>query len=216
MSRISIVLAEDHTLVREGVRFLLKREKDFVVVGETADGLEVVPLVERLKPDVLLMDLILPGLNGLELTRRVVRKSAGTRVVVLSMHDSEVYVMEAFKNGAAGYLMKGCTAAELAQAVRSAASGRKYISRQLSDRVAQACLEPPDRTAQGLFGSLTAREREILYLVAEGYTSAEIADRLFISRRTVETHRANLMTKLGLSNQSELIRYALRSGLLPL
>ena len=216
MSMTTIVLADDHHVVRQGLRSLLEAEPDFSVVGETGDGLEAAQLVERLQPDVLVLDLMMPGLNGLEVTRQVSQRSPQTHVVILSMHANEAYVLETLRAGAAAYVLKESTSAELVRAVREAVAGRRYLSPPLSERAIEAYMQKAESTALDPYETLTAREREVLHLVAEGHTNAEIAARLFISRRTVETHRANLMRKLGLRTQTDLISYALRRGILPM
>lgn len=216
MNITTIVLADDHHIVRQGLRSLLEAEPDFSVVGETGDGLETAQLVERLQPHVLVLDLMMPGLSGLEVTRRVSRRSPQTRIVILSMHADEAHVLEALRVGAAAYVLKESTAAELVRAVREAAAGRRYLSPPLSERAIEAYVQKAESTALDPYERLTAREREVLHLVAEGHTNTQIADRLFISRRTVETHRANLMRKLDLQSQTDLISYALRRGILPM
>lgn len=216
MSMTTIVLADDHHVVRQGLRSLLEAEPDFSVIGETADGLEATQLVERLQPDVLVLDLMMPGLNGLAVTRQVSQRSLRTHVVILSMHPNEAYVLEALRAGAAAYVLKESTSAELVRAVREAVAGRRYLSSPLSERAIEAYMQKAESAALDPYETLTAREREVLHLVAEGHANAEIADRLFISRRTVETHRANLMRKLGLRTQTDLIRYALQRGILPM
>lgn len=185
-------------------------------MGEAADGLEAVRLVERLQPNVLVVDILMPGLNGLDVTRQVRQESPSTQVVVLSMHATEAYVLEALRHGATGYVLKDSTSAELIQAVREAAAGRRYLSSPLSRRAIDAYAERA-RSAPSLdpYDTLTFREREVLQLVAEGHSNQETAARLSISPRTVETHRASVMRKLGLRTQSDLIRFALRRGLLP-
>ncbi|MFB0536672.1 MAG: response regulator [Anaerolineae bacterium] len=212
----TIVLADDHHVVRQGLRSLLEAEPDFSVVGEASDGLETAQLVERLQPDVLVLDLMMPGLNGLEVTRQVGQRSPQTHVVILSMHANEAYVLEALQAGAAAYVVKESTSAELVRAVREAVAGRRYLSPPLSERAIEAYMQKAESAALDPYETLTAREREVLHLAAEGHNNAEIADRLFISRRTVETHRANLMRKLGLRSQTDLIRYALQRGILPM
>jgi len=212
----TIVLADDHHVVRHGLRSLLEAEPDFSVVGETGDGLEAAQLVERLQPDVLVLDMMMPGLNGLEVTRQVGQRSRRTHVVILSMHANEAHVLEALRAGAAAYVLKESTYAELVHAVREAVAGRRYLSPPLSERAIEAYMKKAESDALDPYEMLTAREREVLHLVVEGHTSAEIADRLFVSRRTVETHRANLMRKLGLSTHTDLIRYALQRGILPM
>lgn len=212
---ITIVLAEDHNVVREGFRSLLDGEPDFTVVGEAADGLKAIEVVEREDPDVLLVDIKMPRLNGLDVVRQVRTRSPRTQVIVLSMHANEAYVMEALRNGAAGYILKGAGADELIEAVTTVVDGRRYLGSPLSDRAVEAYMEKATDAALDDYDTLTNREREVLQLVAEGYTNAEIAERLFISRRTVESHRSNLMSKLGADSQADLIRFALRRGLIP-
>lgn len=216
MTNISIILADDHPVVRLGMRTLLESERDFSVVGECGDGIETVRLVERLQPDVLVLDLMMPTLNGLEAMRIIRQRSPSTRVVVLSMHSSNAFVGEALKNGATGYVLKGSCEEDLVRSVREAASGRRFLSAPVTERAIEAYIEQSRAAELDPHETLTAREREILQLAAEGKTSSDIATRLHVSHRTVENHRANLMRKLGLQNQTELIRYALRRGLIPL
>ncbi len=213
---ITIVLADDHHVVRQGLRALLQAERDLRVVGETGDGLEAVRLVEQLSPRVLVVDLMMPGLGGLEVTRRVTRDALPSRVVVLSMHANEAYVLEALRNGATGYVLKDETAGELVEAVREVAAGRRYLSRALSRRAIEAYARTAREAPPDAYASLTSREREVLHLAAEGHTSAKIGARLDISPRTVETHRGNLMRKLGLRTQADLLRFAVQRGIVPL
>ena len=210
----TVVLADDHRVVRQGLRTLLDAQRDLSVVGEATDGLEVVRLVERLRPDVLVVDLMMPGLGGLEITRQVSRRTQQTHVVVLSMHADESYVLEALRNGAAGYVLKCASAAELIEAVREVAAGRRYLSPPLSDRAIDAYAQKDRDATLDVYETLTTREREVLHLAAEGHSNRTSAARLSISPRTAETHRANILRKLGLQNQSELVRYALRRGIL--
>ena len=213
---ISIVLADDHHVIRQGLKALLDAEPDFNVIGETGDGLEVADLVEQLRPHVLVLDLMMPGLSGLEATRRISKRSPGTSVVILSMHSNEAYVLEALKAGANAYVLKKSQADELVQAIREVDAGRSFLSSTLSQRAIEVYKEIAEATETDRYDSLTAREREMLNLVAEGYTNTQIATRLSISSRTVEGHRANLMRKLNLKNHTELIRYALWRGILPI
>jgi DNA-binding NarL/FixJ family response regulator len=215
VSKISIILADDHTLVRQALRLLLDAEKDFSVIAETPDGLEAVRLVERLGANVLVVDLTMPSLNGLEVIRQVRQKSPETRIVVLSMHSSEPHVLQALRNGAAGYVLKDSCAEDLVRAIREVMAGRRYLTSPLSDRAVQAYVDTAANRRVDIYETLTTREREVLQMTSEGYTSGEIGVRLFISSRTVEVHRANLMRKLSLKNQTQLIRYALKRGLLP-
>ncbi|GAG21269.1 unnamed protein product, partial [marine sediment metagenome] len=172
MSATRIVLADDHHVVREGLRALLEAEPDLTVAGEAADGLTTVHLVERVKPDVLVVDVMMPALNGLEVTRQVVRRSPDTRVIVLSMYSDESYVMEALKNGAAGYVLKSSTRSDLVQAIREVMAGERYLSAPLSARAVEAYVERGKGTEVGAYDTLTSREREVLQLAAEGHTNA--------------------------------------------
>ena len=210
-----IVLADDQNVVRQAIKCLLMLEPDFEVVGETADGLSVVPLVERLQPEVLIVDVGMPGLYGIEVTRQVRERAAKTAVIVLSRYVNEWYVTEALRNGAAGYVVKQAEAHELVRAVRMVAQGRRYLSSPLSPDDVQSWLVQAERLNGDSYTTLTSREREVLQLVAEGYSSTRIARRLSISVRTAEAHRANLMRKLRLKNYSALIKYALARGVLP-
>ena len=217
MNKIRILLADDHQVVREGFRALLEAEPDFEIVAETGDGLEAVRLAEHQKPHVLVVDLMMPGLNGLEVARQISQRLPRTHIVVLSMHANEAYVLEALKNGACAYVLKDSSAAELVRAVREANVGRRYLSPPLSEPAIDNYIQRTRNSdSLDLYDTLTNREREVLQLGAEGHTNAEIAGRLFISPRTVETHRANVMHKLGLRSQTELVRYALRRGILPI
>ena len=215
MREVTIVLADDHGVVREGLRAVLGAEADLRVIGEASSGLEATRLVERLEPDVLVLDLMLPGLGGLEVTRQIRKRSRKTRVVILSMHANEAYVLEALRNGAAGYVLKDASTAELIKAVREAVAGRRYLSPPLSNPAIEAYAQKMQGDVEDIYETLTTREREVLHLAAEGYTNAEIGKRLFISPRTVEIHRASMMQKLAIRNQTDLIRYALKRGILP-
>jgi DNA-binding NarL/FixJ family response regulator len=212
---VTIVLAEDHHIVRRGLRALLQSEPDFRIIGEASDGLEATEMVERLQPDVLVLDMVMPTINGLEVIQRVRRYSPKTRIVVLSMYENEAYVVGALRAGAKAYVLKRSTSEELVHAVREAAVGGFYLSSHLAERAIEAYIGKAEDTGGNSYSKLTAREREVLQLAAEGRTSPQIAERLYISRRTAETHRANIMRKLGLRTKTDLIRYALRQGILP-
>ncbi len=213
MPGISLVIIDDHQVVREGLRVLLERQPDFTVVGEAGTGLQVVDLVDRLRPTVLLLDLTLPGLNGLDVLRQVRERTPTTHVLILSMHANETYVTEALHSGAAGYCLKTAGADALIAAVRAVAAGKHYLSPSISERVIEAYAQQvnPLRDA---YETLTTREREVLHLAAEGHSNVGIAARLGISPRTVEAHRANLMRKLNIQSHAELVRYAIRRGLI--
>lgn len=212
----SIVLADDHPIVRRGLRSVIEAERGFTLIGEVGEGLEAVRMVECLQPDVLITDLMMPGLTGLEVTRQIKQRVPQTKVIILSMHATESYVLEALRNGANGYVLKDSAADELVRAIREVLLGRRYLSSQLSERAIESYVQKAESTAVDSYDSLTTREREVLKLAAEGLTNVEIAERLYISPRTAETHRANLLKKLNLSNHTELIRYAIRRGILPL
>ncbi|MBK9094305.1 MAG: response regulator transcription factor [Anaerolineae bacterium] len=209
-----IVLADDHPIVRQGLRALLEAETDFQLVGEAGDGLEAVGLVERVKPDVLVLDLMMPGLAGFEVARQARQRSPQTRIVILSMHADEGYVLEALTAGASAYVLKKSTTADLVKAIRDAIAGRRFLSPPLSEHLIDAYVEKTKSAPLDSYNTLTPREREVLQLAAEGHTNAKIATRLSISPRTVEMHRASVMRKLGLQNQVELVRYALQRGIL--
>ena len=212
---ITIVLVEDHQIVRQGIKMLLATEPDCRIVGETGDGLEAVQLIERLRPNVAVLDLMLPGIGGLEIAREVKARSPQTRLVVLSMHSNEAYVLEALRAGALAYVLKESSSNDLVYAIREALAGRYYLSPPLSERSIVTYLEKARAGASSIYEALTRREREVLKLIAEGYSSPEIAERLVLSPRTVETHRANIMRKLELRSTADLIRYAIRHGIIP-
>jgi DNA-binding NarL/FixJ family response regulator len=211
---IKIVLADDHPVVRQGLRAVFEAEADFSVVGETGEGLDAVRLVEELGPDVAVLDVMMPGLNGLEVARQVVRRRPQTRIVILSMHANDAYVLEALRHGAAAYVLKGSGPGELVRAVREVVAGRHYLSPPLSERAIDAYRNQAQAQALEPYDSLTTREREVLQLAAEGKHNADIAERLGISPRTAETHRTHVLRKLGLHSQTELVRYALRRGII--
>ena len=210
---ISILLADDHVVVRQALRSLLQSQSDFSIVAEASNGLEAVQCVEKYHPQVAIIDLMMPGLGGLEVTRQVQKL---TRVIILSMHNNEAYVVEALRNGAQGYVLKDSNADDLIQAVRSVVEGRRYLSDPLSQRMIDSYLEKVKSGPIDPQDTLTTREREVLHLSAEGLTTVEISVRLSISPRTVEIHRANLMHKLNLHSQTDLIRFALKNGILPM
>jgi DNA-binding NarL/FixJ family response regulator len=213
----SIVLADRFELIRQGMRNLLEADGEFAVVGEAGDGWSALDLVDQQRPAVLVIDFSLAGLSGLEVTRHVVKRFPQTRILMLSTQPDEAYVLEALKSGATGYALKQSESGALLQAVRDVAAGRRYLSPSLSERAIEVYMSMQHEQDSDLeaHGPLTSREREVLRLVASGLTSAQIAEQLSISPRTAETHRANMMRKLGLRNQAELIRYALQHHFVP-
>lgn len=210
----TIILAEDHQLVRQGLRLLLEQASTFRLVAEASDGLEALHLTAKHRPDILLLDLMVPRLHGLEVTRQVRKESPETKVIILSMHADEPYVVEALRNGAAGYVLKDGTADELIKAVRDVASGKHYLSPALAERAINGYIHKPGQGDLDVYETLTNRERIVLQMAAEGHTSSEVAAKLFISPRTAETHRANLMRKLALRSQTDLVRFAIRKGII--
>ena len=210
---IRILIADDHTLVRESLVGLLQSEGDVQVVAQAADGIETLEKAVAVRPDVVVADLSMPHLGGIEVVRRLRDALPETRVLVLTMHQEDEYVLQAVRAGASGYLVKDSAAAELLVAVRNLHAGRGHFGPQAAHALAQQ-LQHPERTHDDPYGRLTAREREVFHLIAEGHTTKEIARKLDISAKTAENHRARVLDKVGVRNTAELVRYALRKGLL--
>jgi two-component system response regulator NreC len=212
----TVVLVDDHPIVRQGIRLLLQEQANFHVVGETDQGTLAVELVERLQPDLAIVDLMLPDLNGMEVTRRIVRVSPRTRVVALSMYEDESHVLDALRAGAMAYIIKGASSENLLYGISEALAGRRYLSPPLSDRAIAVYSSQVGAAADSVdaYLVLTPRERDVLQLLALGYTYAEIAERLVISPRTAETHRTNIMRKLNLTSQADITFYAIKRGLI--
>lgn len=213
---ITIILVDDHPFVRQGLRTVLESQPNYRVIGEAEDGLSALEMVEQLKPEVLIVDLMMPGLNGLEVTRRVHKLLPQTKIVVLSMQGSEPYVLEALESGASAYVLKTTSTASLVEAVQVVVAGQRYLSPPLSDRAIEAYLQKAAEAKNYTDGYrlLTTREREVFQLAAEGVSNQEIAERLSISPRTAETHRTNIMRKLGLRSEADLVRYAMARGII--
>lgn len=207
------IIADDHEIVRRGIRGILESECACTVVAEASDGLAAAQLVEKHRPDVLILDLNMPRLHGIEVLRQSRTSSPQTRVIVLSMHNDEPYVIESLRAGASAYILKGSESREIVQALKEVLAGRRYLSATLSEWAINALVAKPADAADPL-QSLTQRERMVVQLAAEGHTNAEIAEKLFISPRTAETHRTNLLRKLGLQTQTDLVRFAIRKGLI--
>ena len=208
--RIRILLADDHAVVRQGFKMILGAQSDMEIVGEAGNGRDAVELAERLKPDVVVMDVAMPEMNGIEATRRLAESVPHARVVALSMHKDSVYVREILRAGARGYLLKDSVAADLVSAVRAVARGEGYLSPQVSNAV----LDDYRRHVTHPIDLLTSREREVLQMLAEGKTNKEIATVLNLSVYTVDAHRGRIMEKLNLHSINELVRFALRNGLI--
>ena len=213
---ITLVLADDHQIFRDGLRALLAQEPDLQVIGEASNGLEAIQLVGQLKPDVLVLDLMMPGLNGDEAAHQVRQRVPSTRIVILSMHTNEAYVLRALKCGADGYVSKASGIAELVQAIRQVTQGRRYLSPPLSERAIELYIQKAQEAPLDPYETLTLRERQVLQLAAQSCSNAEIAERLLLSARTIEAHRTKVMRKLGLRDQTDLVRYALQHGILPM
>lgn len=217
---IRVLVADDHAILRDGIRTLLEAEPDVAVVGEASDGLEAIDLARRLRPDVVLLDIGMPGMNGIEATRAILREIPGTRVLILSMHDNEEYIFPILEAGASGYVLKRSAATELVSALRAVVQGHTILHPDVAAKVlAGASNRQKAETAKGppkRVDGLTERETEVLTLIAQGLTNQEIADRLFISIKTVQAHRANIMEKLDLHDAVELTKYAIRQRLISL
>ena len=213
---VTVLLADDHPIVRHGMKNLLEAEPDFTIVGEAENGQQAINLAEQLKPDIIIVDMMMPILNGLEVIERVTQRLPETRCIVLSLQSGDPYVVQALKAGAVGYVLKDSAPNELVQAIREVLSEHRYLSPQLSERLINIYIEKIDSGSLDPYQTLTSRERELLQLRAEGHTNKEIAELLSISPRTVEQHRQSMMYKMAFKNQTELIRFALKRGILPM
>ncbi|MCA9876101.1 MAG: response regulator transcription factor [Ardenticatenaceae bacterium] len=211
---IRVIIAEDHHLVRQGIRALLEQSGEVEVIAEAATGQEAVEMTEALKPDVVIMDLSMPRLDGMQAAERILDLNLPTQVVILSIHSDTTMVQQLLRRGVRGYLLKDAVSGELMLAIRSVSDGKMYLSPTISDTVRTMLLSPADPSAESVADLLTPREREVLQLVAEGNTNSAIADTLSISVKTVEKHRANVMSKLQVNDLASLIREAIKHGLI--
>ena len=212
---IRILLADDHVIVRDGLRALLEKQPDMTVSGEAADGREAVSIAEQNAPDIVIMDIAMPNMNGIEATRRILATHPSIGVVILSMHQDESYVLRSLKAGARGYLLKDSLRSDVVDAIRSVAQGRSFLTRKVSRLLQEDYIRQMERRGvEDSYELLTDREREVLQLVAEGRTNKEVAQILNIGLTTVETHRTHILQKLGLHSVPELILYAVRKGII--
>lgn len=210
---IRVLLADDHAIVRDGISAVVARCKDIEIVGQVVDGKQAIDAVARLRPDVVLMDITMPVMNGLEATREIRKQFPATRVLVLTQHENKEYIMPLLQAGAVGYISKRARAQEVLQAIRTVHTTGAYLPPEIASRVVTALAESQDANATNSI-LLTEREIQIVRLIAEGLSSRQIAERLSISVKTVDTHRSNIMEKLGVRNSAELIKYAIREGIL--
>ncbi len=210
---IRIIVADDHQIVRQGLRILLEAEPDMEVLGEADNGRKVLKMAQELLPDVIIMDLSMPELNGIEATRQILAEAPGVRIIALSMHSDSLFVLNMIRAGASGYLLKDCALEELVKAIRTVVNQKTYLSPGVSDIVIRDFVTGWQTTSSSAFSVLSAREREVLQLMAEGRTTNQIADGLCVSVKTVEAHRKQVMNKLGIHSVAELTKYAIRQGL---
>jgi two-component system response regulator NreC len=213
---IRILLADDHTLMRKGLRSLLEKIEDFEVVAEAQNGRNTVQLALKLEPDIVIMDISMPDLNGIDATLQITEKCPDIRIIALSIHSDRRFVTQMLKAGASGYLLKDCAFEELENAIRKACDGQMYLSPKVAGTVVKDYVSHVSRGEASVYTLLSEREREVLQLLAEGQSTKEIAASLFVSIKTVETHRQNIMKKLGIYNIPDLVKYAIREGLIDL
>lgn len=210
---IRVLLADDHKIIREGLRALIENQSDMQVIAESPDGRTAVQLSQQLSPDVVIMDIAMPDLNGIEATRQITASSSGVKVIALSMRSDRRFVAEMLKAGASGYLLKDCAFENLAYAIRAVIEDQTYLSPQIANVVVEDYIHRLSEAGGSAFSILSAREREVLQLLAEGRTTNEIALHLHVSVKTIETHRRNIMKKLDIYSMAELTKYAVREGL---
>ena len=212
---IEIVIADDHTIVRQGLRKLLEEEDDLKITGEAMNGREAVQKVHTLKPDVVIMDIAMPILNGIEAARQIKQSNFKTKIIILSMHDHTRYIRELLSIGVSGYLLKNAVSDDIIQAIKAAVKGEIYLSPSISNRVIEDYVGMNQKTSQDeLYNTLTNREREVFQMMVEGYTTKKISEILCLSPSTIKSHRSNIMEKLKMENISKLIQYAIHLGII--
>ena len=210
---IKIVIADDHSIMREGLRLLIEKEDDMDVIGEAENGRRAVAMAESLKPDIIVMDVSMPDLNGIEATRQIVGKIEGVKVIALSMHSGREFVMDMLQAGVSGYILKESCPEELARAIRLVASGKTCLDPEITNLAIDTAVHPQADREHLVVEELTRREREVLQLLAEGKTTKQVAARLFVSTKTIDTHRRQIMKKINVDSLAELTKYAIRVGL---
>lgn len=213
MREIRVLIADDHTILREGLTSMLGTSEDLVVVGEAKDGMEALELARKLAPDVVLMDIAMPGLGGLEATARMRKETPQVKVLVLTQYDNKEYILRFLRSGASGYVLKTAPARDVMAAIRTVYGGGLYLNTPNAPELIAQAIEERGEAVQGSYESLTNREKEVLKLITEGMTSRQIADVLLVSIKTVVTHRANLMEKLGIHNRADLVKFGMRHGM---
>jgi len=213
MGKIKVLVADDHTILRQGIKALLDNQEGIEVIGEAKDGREALAIIEETLPDVILMDIAMPGLNGLEATRRIKKKFPRMKVLVLTMYTNEEYIFQILNAGANGYLVKETAFQDLISAIKAVYKNEAFMSPSISKKVINSYIKKAQDDEEKTCEILTTREREILQLIAEGHSSKKIAELLFISPKTVETHRTHIMDKLNIHNRTGLIKYAIRKGM---
>jgi two-component system response regulator NreC len=213
MGKIKVLVADDHTILRQGIKSLLANEEEIEVIGEAKDGREALTIIEETLPDVILMDIAMPGLNGLEATRRIKKKFPRMKVLVLTMYTNEEYIFQILNAGANGYLVKETAFQDLISAIKAVYKNEAFMSPSISKKVINSYIKRAQNDEEVTCEVLTTREREILQLIAEGNSSKKIAELLFISPKTVETHRTHIMDKLNIHNRTGLVKYAIRKGI---
>jgi two-component system response regulator NreC len=211
---IKVLLAEDHHIIRQGIRSLLEREIGIEVIGDAVDGRETVRLAGELKPDVVVMDVSMPNLNGIEATRKIHEADPDIKVIALSVHSDDHFVSGMLTAGASGYLLKDCVFDELVKAIEAVSNGRMYLSEQIAKGIVKEYKSMKTKETSSVFSTLTAREREVLQMIAESKSMKQIAAELFVSEKTVATHRQHIMDKLGVGNIPDLVKYAIREGII--
>ncbi len=209
---IKIVIADDHSIMREGLRLLIEKEEDMEVIGEAENGRRAVEMAETLKPDIIVMDVSMPDLNGIEATRQIVGRIEGIKVIALSMHSGREFVMDMLQAGVSGYILKESCPEELARAIRLVASGKTCLDPEITNLAIDTAVHPQVDREHSVDDELTRREREVLQLMAEGKTTKQIAGQLFLSTKTVDTHRRQMMKKISVDSLAELTKYAIRMG----